>query len=152
MEDKPEWSLRQRVVAWGGDLFLTNTGLRYLATGASLFFLDLGIYVVLHTVFGVSIMTAQLVSRTAGAAVGFLAHKFISFGVGAEQQASSAARQGISYTIVMGANILISPFLVAWMVGLLDDRAVVGKLVSDAIIIAETYLILRIIFRAEARA
>jgi putative flippase GtrA len=152
MQDERQGSPHQRVVAWGGDLFFTNSGLRYLATGASLFFFDLAIYVILQTGFGVAIMTAQLVSRTAGATVGFLAHKYISFGVGGEKQASSVASQGIAYTIVMGANIVISPFLVAWMVYLLDDRAVVGKIVSDAIIIAETYLILRIIFRAEARS
>lgn len=134
---------------WLADLLRSSTGLRYLATGASLFLLDLAIYVVLHLGFGVAIMTAQLVSRTTGAAVGFVGHKFFSFGVGGEKQASSTTSQGVAYSVVMAVNILLSPFLVVFLVYLLDGRAIVGKLFSDAIIITETFLLLRVIFRPE---
>jgi putative flippase GtrA len=151
VDDDEQGTALRRLLHWSHARLSTNTGVRYLATGAALFFLDLAIYVVLHMGFGIAIMTAQLISRTTGAAVGFIAHKFISFAAGDQPQASSVARQSIAYTIVMGANIIISPFLVVWLVGLLDGRAVAGKLVSDAIIITETYLILRVIFRAEAR-
>jgi putative flippase GtrA len=128
-----------------------SSGLRYLFTGGGLFFLDLGIYVLLHVGFGVGIMKAQFISRTVGAAVGFIAHKFISFGAFGgqdEKQSVSVASQGVAYTLVMGTNIVISPFLVALMVMLVGGHAILGKLLSDAIIIAETYLLLRIIFRS----
>jgi putative flippase GtrA len=131
------------------ELVSTSSGLRYLFTGAGLFFLDLGVYALLHLGFDVAIMTAQLAARSVGAAVGFVAHKFISFGGGDEKQSVSAGSQGVAYTVVMGANILLSPFLVVFLVKLVGGHAILGKLISDAIIITETYLLLRVIFRSD---
>jgi len=141
----------ERLLQLIADQLRDSTGLRYLLTGGVLFLLDLGIYVALHLGLGVAVMASQLISRSTGAAAGFIGHKYFSFGANGDRQAMRATSQGLAYVLIMGANILVSPLLVAFMVSLLDGRAVVGKLISDAIIIAETYLLLRLIFRADAR-
>ncbi len=120
---------------------------RYLASGGVLFIVDYLVYIVLAKLLGLDVRIAQGASRTSGAVVGFFLHKLYSFRAGEAGQSLSTASQGAAYTLVTLANLVASPFLVHLAVGALGGMILVGKVLVDVVLVAETYVLLRIVFR-----
>lgn len=127
------------------------SGARYAATGGFLFLLDYGLFLALAVLLGVQAGVAQACSRTAGAVTGFFGHKYFSFRVQPAVQAWSNTGQGVGYTVVTVGNLLASPILVHWTVALLGGRVLAGKLMVDAFLLVETYVVLRFVFRHRHR-
>lgn len=117
---------------------------RYLLTGGCLFLIDLTIFLSLKRL-GITTPVAQIISRSIGAAVGFVAHKFFSFG-SKERTTSILVTQGRGYLICTIINLFISPVLITGFEMLIHSSLVLGKVVIELFMVLETYLILRLIF------
>jgi putative flippase GtrA len=124
---------------------------RYLVVGAALFVIDLMVFMVQVRGIGIDLRIAQLISRTVGATVGFWGHKLITFrDLRTDSvRAGRTARQGLLYVVVIVLNILISPFVLQGVVDLLTKVLPLAKIITEAIIVSETYLLLRLIFWPE---
>ena len=124
--------------------------LRYLVTGGAVFALDFAVWITCVSVFAWDVRTSQLLSRTVGALAGFFGHKHFSFQQGDDYRPNAVATQGGAYTAGMIFNIIISPFVVyycIWLVRPLPGSLIIGKLLADVLLVIESYVLLRIIFR-----
>lgn len=126
--------------AWG------RSTVRYLFIGGVLFLLDLAAFLALKHL-GIGTVPAQVVSRTVGAAAGFAGHKLVSFR-NREQGGRALAAQGTSYAVLTVVNILISPLVVVGFEHLLGWAGLpVVKVAAEVVMVTETYLVLRWVFR-----
>lgn len=122
--------------------------LRYLGVGATLFIIDLTVFLVLKDI-GVSTVLAQVFSRTAGSVIGFFGHKLVSFS-NPNYGVVLVVWQGLTYSMVTVINICISPLLVSSLESLLPERWVLVKVLAEFVLVIETYIILHWIFRRQA--
>lgn len=122
--------------------------LRYLLVGGGLFVLDFAVFVALHLGLGLRVGWSQAVSRTVGAAAGFVGHRAISFP--AEQRTHSMTQQGAGYLALTIVNMVISPLLVEGLQSVLGGRGLAAKLITDVIMVLETYVLLKYLFRSRS--
>jgi len=128
---------------------------RYLLVGGGLFVLDTAVFLTLVRLFGWDLRLAQLVSRTVGAATGFVGHRGFTFRQPGKDHAHSVAAQGTGYVAVTLFNIAFSPFVVqfaAWAVpGTLPFSLVLAKIAAECVIVVESFLLLNVVFRQRER-
>lgn len=126
----------------------SGTFLRYLAVGGTLFVIDFALFLVLVRGAGVDLRAAQAISRSAGAAVGFFGHRYLSFRASGDRAAFHWVGQGVGYAVAAAIlNVVVSPFVVWAMFVVLADRLVLAKLASDAVMALVSYVLLRAVFR-----
>lgn len=119
---------------------------RYLLTGAGLFLIDLTIFMICVLILGLDIRLGQIISRTVGAIVGFFGHKYFSFRSNREHSPSLLAFQGSAYTLITIFNILLSPIVLYMIVETTYGKLVLAKVITEIIIVSNTYILLRILF------
>lgn len=119
---------------------------RYLFTGVGLFLIDLAVFMTCTLIFGLEIWLGQIISRTVGAIVGFFGHKYFSFRSRREHSHSLLALQGGAYTLITIFNILLSPIVVYMVVEATHGKLISAKIISEIILVCETYILLRILF------
>lgn len=126
-------------------LMLRSPALRYIIVGGVLFLLDLAIFLFVHSVLLQTTEFSQVISRTVGATVGFAGHKWFTFRNG-DSSGRALIGQSSGYVFVTIFNIFFS----AWLVAILDQvlpLCIVGvKMVSEVILVVETYILLRLLF------
>ncbi len=122
---------------------------RYLMTGGALFAIDLAVFLTLKHL-DASTPLAQVVSRTVGAAVGFVGHKAFSFR-NRDRETRAIAVQGGGYLACTILNIIISPFIVTGVELLLPYNLTFVKIVAEVVMVTETYFVLRWVFKIRAR-
>ncbi len=119
---------------------------RYLVTGGVLFLIDLAVFLGLKEI-ETPTPVAQAISRTCGALIGFAGHKLYSFR-NRDWKGGRLAAQGTGYTVLTVVNIFFSPAVVTGFEWLLPGRLVLVKVLAEVVMVSETYLVLRWLFRA----
>lgn len=126
--------------------------LRYLTVGTSLFFLGAAVLYVLSRGLGVDLRVAEGVSRATGAAVGFFAHRYLTFRQARGQDARPATTQGLSYVVVTVSGLVISPWVLWGLYRVLSPHLLVAKILCDGIMLMQTFVLLRLIFAPRFKA
>jgi len=119
--------------------------IRYLLVGVSLAALDVSIYLAL-VAGGMPQPIAQIISRVTGAIAGFLAHRLFTFP--SDERAMGDATQGAGYSALIVWGVLLGPAMVVSCTWLLGGWIFGGKILSDILLAAQNFLILRWVFRA----
>lgn len=119
---------------------------RYLLTGAGLFLIDLAVFMTCTLIFGLEVWLGQIISRTVGAIVGFFGHKYFSFHSKKEHSRSLLALQSSVYILITILNILLSPIVVYMAVEVTHGKLISAKIITEIILVGETYILLRILF------
>lgn len=125
-------------------MLLKYTPIRYSITGILLFVVDLTVFLTLKH-FGATTLFSQFVSRSVGASLGFVGHKFFSF-CNKKFSMSVIAIQGTGYISCSIFNIFISPFVVLGFEYLIPNNLFLVKFLAEVIMVVETYFILKWIF------
>jgi putative flippase GtrA len=122
--------------------------LRYVAVGGGTFLVDLCCFLLLVKQAGFSPEVAQACSRTVGAAAGFFGHKYFSFAQPkeAESQGRSSAIQIIGYAGIMLAGIVLSPFVIWFMLRLVEPHLVVAKVMTEAVMVCINFVLMKALF------
>jgi putative flippase GtrA len=120
---------------------------RYIAVGASLFAIDYGVFYFLSQYLGFAIATAQLASRSTGAAVGFMAHRNVTFR--STQSGMRLATQGVKYTMVLLFTLLISPILVIFFMHLFTQNSFYAKISTEIILTTTSFGLQRLVFNPD---
>ena len=127
--------------------------LRYIGVGGTLFVIDFFIWISCVELFDWDPRTAQAPARTTGAAIGFLAHKYVSF----RSQGHSAwqiSSEGTAYVAVSILNIVLSPFVVYAFLELTPEvllKPLIAKVAAEIIVVAWTYILLKKVFAKGAQ-
>lgn len=125
---------------------------RYLGVGALLFLFDLIFFLSMVHFAGLDIRIAQGISRTAGAGLGFLGHKYITFRASGKRSTFSWTGQSLSYiAATLAFNLFISPFVLWGVVQVMGGSLVLSKIVAEIFLVVFAYLILRLIFRTKRK-
>jgi putative flippase GtrA len=117
---------------------------RYILVGGAAFLLNLGVFLVLVDVLGLDIRVAEVISRGLGGVATFFGHRHLTF---TGNHRLPVAMQGLGYLALNLVNLAISPWVVYGSVALLGGL-VVSKIVAEAIMTAESYLLTGLLFRA----
>lgn len=120
--------------------------LRYLIVGGLLFAVDLVVFLWLHKLLGVAPWGAQLVARSTGAAVGFIAHRHYTFRDALPVSRFGLGVQSGGYVTVMAGTLLLSPIVLVLTLEALGGRAILAKVSTEAILVGSTYLAFRVLF------
>ncbi len=120
-----------------------TTVVRYLLVGGCAFAVDLAAFTILTLALETPAWSAQIASRTIGAAAGFAGHRAFTF-----RARGPIAAQGLGYAAVAGWNLLWSPWLVEALVQASDGRVVAAKCAAEVLIVVQTWLLLQLVFRA----
>lgn len=123
------------------------TVVRYFISGGALFMVDLAVFLTLRLLLEVPSPLAQFCSRTTGATLGFALHKLFTFR-NRDRDRTAIVMQGTGYAANTIFTILFSPAVVVFFEYLLPGRLVLVKLLTEAVMICETYLALRFIFKS----
>jgi len=120
---------------------------RYVATGLSLFIVDLCVFLALVNLGEVSPGVSQFVSRATGAIVGFFAHRHFTFRESVMNPRYNVLGQGGGYVIVGLVTLMLSPFLLVLILSFLQEHLVAAKILTEIVIVIGTFLSLRFVFR-----
>ena len=112
---------------------------RYLLVGALLFVLDYAVTRVIYVEMQQSLMVAQWTGRLVGAGVGYWLHGVYTFAV--VGQRTSTAR--LRYWLVAAMLWLISPLLLKAAMTAAPDSLLLGKVVTEGVLVGASYLLLR---------
>jgi putative flippase GtrA len=126
--------------------------LRYLAVGGSLFVLSASVLYVLSRGLGLDLRVAEGLSRATGAAVGFFAHRYLTFLGARGQEARPVSMQGLSYVAVTVSGLVISPWLLWGLYQALSPHLLVAKVLCDGIMLIQTFILLRLVFASSSKA
>lgn len=124
------------------------TFVRYLGVGGGSFLVDFACFITLVRLAGFTPELAQVFSRTAGAASGFLGHKYFSFANSDPEAARkrSSTFQVIGYLAVTVFGIVVSPFVIQLMLYLDGDRLLIGKLCTEVVMMCINFVAMRALF------
>ncbi len=122
--------------------------LRYVAVGGGTFLVDLCCFLLLVKQAGISPEVAQACSRTVGAAVGFFGHKYFSFAQqeNAGSQGRSSTIQVVGYVCIMVAGIVLSPFVIWFMLRIVEPHLVVAKVLTEVVMVCINFVLMKALF------
>ena len=120
---------------------LIAQGARYGLVGLVVLAADFGIYSLMLAVFPGEFLAANICGKIAGAALGFVLHRHVTF---RWAQRDGAARQFAAYLAVLGFNLLLSSALLWVAVELLGANAYFAKLGVDVIVVGTAFLLSRL--------
>ncbi len=122
--------------------------MRYLCVGFALFLLGTVIVFVAARGFGWDVRLAEASGRIVGACVGFLAHRWITFPT-APGGARALRGQTSSYVALAILNVLVAPWVLYALYHALDSQLLLAKVLTEAILVGETYAVLRVVVFAQ---
>lgn len=122
--------------------------LRYVAVGGGTFLVDLSCFLLLVKQAGVSPEIAQACSRTVGAAAGFFGHKYFSFAQPENEgvQSRSSTVQIVGYICITVAGIVLSPFVIWFMLRIVEPHLVVAKVLTEAVMVCINFVLMKALF------
>ncbi len=126
---------------------LARRPVRYVLVGGVGFLINLGLFMALVRLLGLDLRIAEVISRSTGGVFTFLGHRAWTFRAGAAGHRHSAGAQGGQYLVLNLVNLAIAPWVVWGCAWLLDGLLVLAKLLAEAIMLLETYLLTALIFR-----
>ena len=116
---------------------LTGQVVRYGLVGLLVLALDYTIFAGLLALLPEQHLAANIAGKLAGAAIGFILHKYVTF---AGAQADNTGRQALSYALLLGFNLLLSTTLLWLLVDKLVLNAYGARLFVDAVVIGVSFL------------
>ncbi len=122
--------------------------LRYVTVGGGIFLVDLCCFLLLVKQVRISPEIAQACSRTVGAAVGFFGHKYFSF-VQPEATGSngrSSTIQLVGYVCITVAGIVVSPFVIWFMLRIVQPHLVFAKILTEAVMVFINFALMKALF------
>ncbi|CAN7443295.1 GtrA family protein [Caballeronia sp. LjRoot31] len=122
--------------------------LRYVAVGGGTFLVDLCCFLLLVKQAGISPEVAQACSRTVGAAVGFFGHKYFSFAQpeAAGSKGRSSSVQVVGYICIMVAGIVLSPFVIWFMLRIVQPHLVLAKILTEGVMVCINFVLMKALF------
>jgi len=122
--------------------------LRYVAVGGGTFLVDLCCFLLLVKQIGISPEVAQACSRTVGAAAGFFGHKYFSFAQPetADAHERSSTVQVVGYICIMVAGIALSPFVIWFMLRMVQPHLVFAKILTEAVMVCINFVLMKALF------
>lgn len=129
---------------------LARRPVRYLLVGGAGFLLNLGVFLLLADTLSLDVRPSELISRALGGVLTFVGHRQWTFTAREGGHAHGLAGQGLRYVALNLVNLALAPWVVWGCVGLLDGRLVPAKLLAEAVMLVETYLLTSLIFRRRA--
>ena len=116
---------------------LTGQVLRYGLVGLVVLASDYAVFAGLLALLTGQHLAANIAGKLAGAAIGFVLHKYVTF---AGSQADGTGRQALSYSLLLGFNLLLSSILLWLLVDRLAFNAYGARLFVDAVVIGVSFL------------
>ena len=116
---------------------LTGQVVRYGLVGLLVLALDYAVFAGLLALLPGQHLAANITGKLAGAAVGFVLHKYVTF---AGSQADETGLQALSYGLLLGFNLLLSTTLLWLFVDQLLLNAYGARLFVDAVVIGVSFL------------
>jgi putative flippase GtrA len=116
---------------------LTGQVVRYGLVGLLVLALDYAVFAGFLALLPGQHLAANIAGKLAGACVGFVLHKYVTF---AGDQADRTGRQALSYTLLLGFNLLLSSTLLWLLVDRLTFNAYGARLFVDAVVISVSFL------------
>lgn len=116
---------------------LTGQVLRYGLVGLLVLALDYAVFAGLLALLPGHHLAANIAGKLAGAAAGFVLHKYVTF---AGNQADGTGRQALSYALLLSFNMLLSTTLLWLLVDSLALNAYGARLFVDAVVIGVSFL------------
>jgi putative flippase GtrA len=124
------------------------TFVRYLGVGGVSFVVDFACFIALVRVYRLDPAIAQVFSRTAGAASGFVGHKYFSFAQGDPGAARrrSSTFHIVGYLLVTLFGIVVSPFVIQLILYLDGHRLLIAKLCTEVVMVCINFVAMRTLF------
>jgi putative flippase GtrA len=116
---------------------LTGQVARYGLVGLLVLALDYAVFAGLLVLLPGQHLAANIAGKLAGAAVGFVLHKYVTF---AGEQTDGTGRQALSYVLLLGFNLLLSTTLLWLLVNNLVLNAYGARMIVDAVVISVSFL------------
>ena len=116
---------------------LTGQVIRYGLVGLLVLALDYAVFAGLLALLPGQHLMANIAGKLAGAAVGFILHKYVTF---AGDQADGAGRQAFAYVLLLGFNLLLSSALLWLLVDRMELNTYGARLFVDAVVISVSFL------------
>jgi len=92
---------------------------------------------------------AQPIGRAVGAIAGFFGHRHVTFFQNRDNPRHGIATQTGGYLIVGVAMLLITPFILVFILSITGGRLVVAKVLTEIVAVIAVYLSLRFVFGAK---
>jgi putative flippase GtrA len=115
--------------------------IRYGAVGLVVLAADFAIYSAILLIAPGRFLAANLAGKAAGAALGFVLHRTVTF---RWEQRDPAARQLLSYLAVLAFNLLLSSLLLWLAIERLGANPYAAKLAVDVVIVGTAFLLSRL--------
>lgn len=121
--------------------------IRFVLVGTGLFLFDTLVFSFVVWGLGVPPVWAQGISRTVASIAGFLWHRGWTFRHPDSAYRSGMAVQGVGFLGLTLANIVLSPMVLAALLVVLPRPVLLTKVLAEAVIVVESFLVLRLVFR-----
>jgi len=123
---------------------LSNKKIKYLFVGGSAFLIEYGLFLALNNTLKLLIV-ANIASFIVGLTYSFILHQKWTF---AGDHRHDAKRQAISYLLLALVNVILTSFIIAFLVDALDVLPFLAKIICMLLVVAWNFLILnKIIFK-----
>jgi putative flippase GtrA len=121
---------------------------RYLVVGGGAFLIDFACFMLLVKGLGFLPEIAQVFSRTAGAAFGYLGHKKFSF---AQPKTSTKATvvHATGYVIIFLVGLGLSPLILWSTLHALTRSLVLAKITTEIVMVIVNFTALKILFTGQ---
>lgn len=145
----------KKIVDWIKSLFEKKV-IRYLFTGGILFLIDTAVYLTLKNLLHLDVKVAQWISRSIGATIGFVGHKFFVF-KDDDVRYLTLTWQGVIYVGLVILNVFLSGWLLDGIYNLFGLQRTllvhdfIAKVMNEVVMVTETYIVLNIIFKKRNR-
>ena len=124
---------------------LTGEAVRYVIVGGGTYVADFLVYLLIVTLSPALYLQGNAAGRLAGALLGFVLHKYWTFG---GQHVRSTGSQALSYALLLLFNIGFSSALLMSLQTLLPGLGpLLARIVTDVVVIGFTFVCSRYIFR-----
>lgn len=119
--------------------FIKQTVL-YVAVGGFVYLVDLGSFGAVIWVWPDQHLAGNTLAKIAGAATGFVLHKYLTF---AGDQSDPVRKQAVRYVALLTANIIGANLLLYIFIDLLVLPTLPAKIAVDALVIVSSFFISR---------
>ncbi|WP_019028723.1 GtrA family protein [Colwellia piezophila] len=121
--------------------------IRYLIAGGAVFLFDVLVFFLFFDIFENSVATANIISKSLGATLGYFLHYYYTFSWGSKKHSKQKV---VEYILLAFANTALSTFFIFILVSVENWPAIPCKIIVDAFVILLAFVISRsVIFKKE---
>ncbi len=126
---------------------LAKRPVRYVLVGGSGFLVNLLVFMLMARGLSLDVRIAEVIGRSSGGVVTFLGHRQWTFDPGDAGHQHSLGGQTSRYVVLNLVNLAISPWVVWGLAWLTGQQLLLAKLLTEAVMLVETYVLTALIFR-----